>query len=142
MNKLRAALALTGAALFGAGVAHADQESSTDAPVDIGASCPHGDLNEIVPDTDGGLARSCIPPPQLHALDAIHGAAAQRAERSLPPKGDARFFDSRAPRSTVNRQPSIDRCGYVTSFDGVQLAGPRGSTTGASPRRARQKAIG
>jgi hypothetical protein len=56
-KKFLAALALTGAALFGAGVAHADQESSTDAPVDIGASCPHADLNEIVPDTDGGVAR-------------------------------------------------------------------------------------
>ena len=57
MKKFLAAVALTGAALFGAGVAHADQESSTDAPVHIGATCPHADLNEVVPDTDGGLAR-------------------------------------------------------------------------------------
>jgi hypothetical protein len=58
MKTLMAAALIGFAALFGtAGVAHADQESSTDAPVHIGASCPHADLNKIVPDTNGGLAR-------------------------------------------------------------------------------------
>jgi hypothetical protein len=43
--------------------------------------------SERAPDLDAVLTRinliadACIPPPQLHALDAIHGAAAQRAER-------------------------------------------------------------
>jgi|SRR6516165_10790288 hypothetical protein len=103
--------------------------------------------SERAPDLDAVLSRinlivdACIPPTQLHALDAIHGAAAQRVERSPPPKRDARDSSIRgAPRSTVNRQPSIHRCWYATfGIDGVQLAGPRGSTTGASPRRACQK---